>query len=74
MHEAEKEAKKADIKAKKEKINQQANDTAANSQAFVMINFDKYESKEAFMTRFGFNPDDKVIKGEMFDEMIERVE
>ena len=59
---------------KKEKINQQADDIAANSQAFVMINFDTYEAKEAFMTRFGFNPDDKVINGEMFDGMIERVE
>lgn len=72
--EAEKEAKKADIKAKKEKVKENADSQAENSQSFVMINFDTYEAKESFMSRFGFNPDDKVIKGEMFDEMIERVE
>lgn len=72
--EAEKEAKKADIKAKKEKVKENADSQAVNSQSFVMINFDTHEAKESFMSRFGFNPDDKVIKGEMFDEMIERVE
>ena len=72
--EVEKQEKKADIKAKKEKIRDDAEQSAVNSQAFVMIDFDSYETKEAFMIRFGFNPEDKVIKGEVFDQMIERVD
>ena len=72
--EIEKQEKKADIKAKKEKIAKEAEESAANTQAFVMLNFESYESKEAFMKRFGFNPEDRVISGEMFEGMIERIE
>lgn len=72
--EIEKMEKKADIKAKKEQIAKDAESSAVNTQAFVMINFDTIESKESFMTRFGFNVEDKVIDGVMFDGMIERVD
>lgn len=72
--EFEKEAKKADIKAKKEKVKENADSQAENSQSFVMLNFETYEAKAAFMSRFGFEPDDKVIKGEVFENMIERIE
>jgi len=72
--EAEKQEKKADIKSKKDKIAKDAEESATNTQAFVMINFESVDTKEAFMTRFGFNAEDKVIDGSMFDQMIERVE
>lgn len=43
-------------------------------ESYVMINFKSYRAKSAFMLRFGFGPDDKVIPGEMFSDMVERVE
>jgi hypothetical protein len=72
--EIEKQEKKADIKAKKEKIAKEAEESAVNTQSFVMLSFESYEAKESFMKRFGFNSEDKVISGEMFDGMIERIE
>nr|UVX77145.1 MAG: hypothetical protein [Bacteriophage sp.] len=44
------------------------------NESYVMINFKSYRAKSAFMLRFGFGPDDKVIPGEMFSDMVERVE
>lgn len=72
--EIEKEERKADIKAKKEKVLKDAEDSALSMQAFVMLSFDNVQAKESFMLRFGFNVEDKVIKGELFEGMIERVE
>lgn len=36
--------------------------------------FDTYEAKAAFCERFGYGPDMKFIKGEVFDEQIERID
>lgn len=40
---------------------------------FVVLSFDNYENKAAFMQRFGFPADDRYIKGEVFSEMSERI-
>ena len=37
-----------------------------------MLNFDTYKHKAAFMRRFGFDPMEKFIKGELFSDMVER--
>ena len=43
-------------------------------ESYVMLNFKSYRAKSSFMLRFGFRPDDKIIPGEMFSDMVERVE
>ncbi len=41
---------------------------------FVTLTFGTGEAKQEFLERFGFRPSEKYIKGEVFSEMIERVE
>lgn len=40
---------------------------------YVVITFSNSKNKAAFMERFGFHVDDRYIKGEVFEGMIERV-
>jgi hypothetical protein len=40
--------------------------------SYVTISFDNFQNKAEFMERFGFNVDDRFIKGEVFSDMIER--
>lgn len=68
------EERKAAVKQMKEQIRQQAEQKAEDIESYVMINFKSYRTKSSFMLRFGFGPDDKVIPGEMFADMVERVE
>jgi hypothetical protein len=68
------EERKAAIKEMKEQIRQQAEQKAEDIESYVMINFKSYRAKSAFMLRFGFAPGDKIIPGEMFADMVERVE
>lgn len=68
------EERKAAVKEMKEQIRQQAEQRAEDIESYVMINFKSYRSKSAFMLRFGFAPDDKIIPGEMFADMVERVD
>lgn len=72
-NEAQKAIDKADIKQKKEIIRQQAEEKAGNMNSYVMLNFETLDAKRAFMLRFGFNEDDSVIKGEVFENMIEKI-
>lgn len=37
---------------------------------FVTLSFNDYDNKAQFMDRFGFNPADKFVKGELFSDMI----
>jgi hypothetical protein len=46
---------------------------AENMDAYVALSFDTYQAKAAFMMRFGYNPQEKFIKGEVFNSQIERV-
>lgn len=79
--EAEKAAKQleraekvAHMKEVKQQVKENAQKLAENMDAYVVLSFDTYEAKAAFMARFGYDPDMKFIKGELFDEMIERVD
>lgn len=74
QREAEKEARKQTIKEAKQAIRDQAEEKARDLYSYVMLNFESYEAKSNFMIRFGYNPMDKVIKGEIFSNQIERVE
>lgn len=40
----------------------------------VTLSFDNFKNKAAFMQRFDFDENEKFLKGEIFSEMIERVE
>ena len=68
------EERKAAVKEMKEQIRQPAEQKAEDIESYVMLNFKSYRAKSSFMLRFGFRPDDKIIPGEMFSDMVERVE
>lgn len=78
--EAEKAAKQleraekvAHMKDVKQQVKEQAQETAANMDAYLMLSFDTWEAKAAFCERFGYEPYQKFIKGEQFDSICERI-
>lgn len=42
--------------------------------AYVTLSFDTYEAKASFCQRFGYEPETKILKGEVFDGQVERIE
>lgn len=70
----ERAEKVAHMKDVKQQVKEQAQETAANMDAYLMLSFDTWEAKAAFCERFGYDPYQKFIKGEVFDEQIERIE
>ena len=70
----QKEIDKQHVKDVKKQVKEASENAAKDMESYVMINFDTAEAKESFMLRFGFQPGDKVIKGEVFENMIEKVE
>jgi hypothetical protein len=70
----ERAEKVAHMKDVKQQVKEQAQETAANMDAYLMLSFDTWDAKAAFCERFGYNPYMKFIKGEVFDEQVERVE
>ena len=70
----ERAEKVAHMKDVKQQVKEQAQETAANMDAYLMLSFDTWDAKAAFCERFGYDPYQKFIKGEVFDEQIERIE
>lgn len=64
---AERAAKVAHMKEVKEQVRQAAEKSAGNMDAYVMLSFDNMENKNRFLQRFGYDPENKFIKGEDFD-------
>ena len=64
----------ADMKEVKHQVKENAQKQVENMDAYVMLSFDTYEAKAAFCERFGYDPDMKFIKGEVFDEQVERID
>jgi len=62
------------MKEVKEQVKQAAQEKANDMDAYLMLSFDTYEAKAAFCERFGYDPDMKFIKGEVFSDQIERVD
>ena len=62
------------MKEVKQQVKENAQKTAENMDAYVTLSFDTYEAKAAFRERFGYELDVKFIKGEVFDEQIERID
>lgn len=72
--EMEKAAKTAHMKDVKQQVRQQAQKDAENMEAYVMLSFTDFKAKAAFMERFGYSPYEKIVKGEVFDSQVERVD
>ena len=70
----ERAEKVAHMKEVKQQVKENAQKQAENMDAYVMLSFDTYEAKAACCERFGYGPDMKFIKGEVFDEQIERID
>lgn len=70
MNEQRKEA----VKKAKEGIRKEAESKADQADSFVTLSFPSGRAKRDFLIRFGFDEDEKFINGEIFSEMIERVE
>lgn len=69
----ERAEKVAHMKDVKQQVKEQAQETAANMDAYLMLSFDTWEAKAAFCERFGYDPNQKFIKGEQFDSICERI-
>lgn len=74
QEEADRAAKVAHIKDVKQQVRENAQKTAENMDAYLMLSFDTFDAKAAFCYRFGYDPYTKFIKGEVFDEQVERIE
>ena len=67
----ERSEKVAHMKDVKQQVKEQAQETAANMDAYLMLSFDTFEAKASFCERFGYDPYQKFIKGEVFDQQVE---
>ena len=70
---AERAEKVAHMKQVKEEVKQAATKAAANMDAYLMLSFDSWDAKAEFCEKFGFSPEDKFLKGEVFEEKIEKL-
>lgn len=71
QRQAERAEKVAHMKQVKEEVKQAATKAAADMDAYLMLSFDNWDAKVEFCEKFGFNPDEKFLKGEVFSEKIE---
>lgn len=71
---AEEKEKKEHMKQVKADVMKAAEEKAKDLDAYVMLSFDTFEAKSAFMQRFGYDQYEKFLKGEVFSDQIERVD
>lgn len=74
QEEADRAAKVAHMKDVKQQVRENAQKQAENMYAYLMLSFDTWEAKAAFCERFGYDPYTKFVKGEVFDEQVERID
>jgi DNA-binding Lrp family transcriptional regulator len=74
QNEVDKDTRKARVMEEKQKIRKAAEEKANDMDAYVTLSFDSCAAKSSFMKRFGYNPADKFLKGEVFSNQIERVD
>ena len=70
---AERAEKTAHMKQVKAEVKQAAAKAAANMDAYLMLSFDSWDAKAEFCEKFGFSPEEKFLKGEVFSEKIENL-
>lgn len=68
---AERAEKVAHMKQVKQEVKEAATKAAANMDAYLMLSFDTWEAKAEFCEKFGFNPEEKFLKGEVFENKID---
>lgn len=73
QHQVEQAAKIQHMKDVKQQVREAAEKKSADNDAYVVLSFDSFDNKAAFCQRFGYDPYDKFIKGEVFDEQVEAV-
>lgn len=74
QHQMERAAKTAHMKEVKKQVKDAAQKQVQDMDAYIMLSFDTWEAKANFCRRFGYDPYDKFLKGEVFDSQVERVE
>ena len=72
QRQAERAEKVAHMKQVKEEVKQATTKAAANMDAYLMLSFDNWDAKADFCEKFGFNPEEKFLKGEVFSDKIEK--
>lgn len=70
----ERQAKIDHMKEVKQQVKEKSQEQAENMDAYIMLSFDTFKAKAAFCERFGYGRYDKFIKGEVFDQIIERID
>lgn len=70
----DRQAKIDHMKEVKQQVKESAQQQAENMNAYIMLSFDTFAAKAAFCERFGYSRYDKFIKGEVFGEIIERID
>lgn len=74
QQELERQAKIDHMKEVKQQVKEKSQEQAENMDAYIMLSFDTFKAKAAFCERFGYSRYDKFIKGEVFDQIIERID
>jgi hypothetical protein len=74
QREMERQAKIDHMKEVKQQVKEKSQEQAENMDAYIMLSFDTFKAKAAFCERFGYSRYDKFIKGEVFDQIIERID
>lgn len=69
----EREQKIQQMKDLKQEVKEKAQAKAENMDAYVMLSFDSWANKSAFMEKFGYPAEMKFIKGEVFDGQIDEL-
>lgn len=64
----------AHMKEVKAQVQATSEQVVGKLDAYLMLSFDSYEAKANFCLRFGYDEMTRFIKGEDFDEQIERIE
>lgn len=70
----ERAAKVAHMKEVKQEVREAAQKSAENMDAYVMLSFSDITARNNFLMRFGYEADQKFIKGEDFDMRVEAVD
>lgn len=61
----------AKVKEVKAQVKAEAEEKAAQMEAYIMLSFNTFEAKAEFCQKYGYDPTDKFIKGEDFDQRLE---
>jgi hypothetical protein len=64
------EDRRTAVKEMKKRQKEAVKNCFEEGETYFVVSFDSVESKVAFLERFGFNPDDKYVKGEVLERRI----